>query len=243
MSIKVEASPQKNVMWHPTQDFVRVELGTNGQKNCDSNGHTSLAAINIDSDSFSPVPEEKRARFRDIFLKSDIHGLPEWYQAEKRSTRVCWTIILFLAVAFMIYELVICSLDFKNNPILTTYSVVSQPRGMPFPDLYFCPLSPIHDGVRTHSHISKKWEAEKNVSEFFLASSEIFGADSNSGILRRKLTAWEQYGAHLLPKVLSSSPFFTLSGRDAKIPPIWIPSDIQEYFMGVGYKTETLFQV
>ncbi len=88
-------------------------------------------------------------KISDIFTKTEIHGLPDWYEASERGTKTTWTIILVFAISFMVYELVQVSVDFQNNPILTTYSIISEPRGLRFPEIYICPLSPIHEGKDT----------------------------------------------------------------------------------------------
>lgn len=105
--------------------------------------------------------------FSDIFLKTEIHGLPDWYEAKEKPSKTAWTIILVFAISLMIYELIKVSLDFHNNPILTTYSIVSEPFGMKFPEIYICPLTPIHQTQRRKLNVDKKWEEKKNVATFF----------------------------------------------------------------------------
>src|SRR5437763_604163 len=82
----------------------------------------------------SPTPSERsrrrhelEPRMSDLFLKTDFHGLPDFYESyhDRRVKFILtWTIILALAMSVLAWQICETWNDFVDNPVLTTYSVI-----------------------------------------------------------------------------------------------------------------------
>jgi hypothetical protein len=75
---------------------------------------------------------------RDIFLKSDLHGLPDLYESYNQRrlfSLAIWTVVVVIATSLLIWQIIETWSDFLNNPILTSYSVQADARGIPFPQV------------------------------------------------------------------------------------------------------------
>lgn len=55
-----------------------------------------------------------------------------------------WMVICVVAISMFTWQIVTTWTDFIENPILSTYSVVCDPRGVRFPIIYICPYNPIY---------------------------------------------------------------------------------------------------
>lgn len=149
----------------------------------------------------------------DLWIDSDLH----WLQ-----------VINWLDVIKQRWENWI--LHYRDNPILTTYSVVTAPLGLDFPEIYICPISAVHQGARREANPDPEWESMMRVEDYFKATAGQFGiATQGDTIIQQKTRLWDI--------ILRMQPLPYGPHDGTTTPPnsrSWIPNDIQDYFLRVS---------
>lgn len=191
----------------------------------------------------------EQPRVRDLFLKTDLHGLPDLYnnyQQRRAAFVVIWLLIVGAAVALLVWQIVETWNDFADNPILTTYSVVSRADGIPFPVVYICPYNRIHQKVLESTNIDPKWYKENART---LLADDVRAL--NDSVLKARARLNEVIVTSLANQVFGAvggigpasapgcPPDNALCGQNMKP---WVPRDVQEFLMRVGIPRDTLFE-
>lgn len=87
------------------------------------------------TDHHSSQEPSKQHKSSDFFLKTEIHGLPEIYEAESKLWKVFWTVLVIVSTILLIYFLYKVLKEYIDTPIVTSYSLVNRPDGMMFPQV------------------------------------------------------------------------------------------------------------
>jgi hypothetical protein len=181
--------------------------------------------------------EELKPHMSDLFLKTEVHGLPDLYESYKQRRAISvivWLVVVVVATSLLVWQIYETWSDFQDNPVLSTYSVIHDPNGIEFASIYICPQQPIHLQNLKESNVDKQWYKDNALGIF-----QLKGYDGLTGVLAAKSRV-----SKTLVDVVAG---FGQSVQELCVGPTcrpkeWVPKDVAEFYMKVGYKTDTLFE-
>ncbi len=83
-------------------------------------------------------------KLADVFLKSDVAGFAEWYEAYNCAKKLLWTVILLATFTLLGFYLAKGIHEYKESPLVNEFKLIAANDGVEFPEVYICPGNPIH---------------------------------------------------------------------------------------------------
>ena len=179
---------------------------------------------------------KRHVTVKDICMKSGVEGLPDVYESYEQQRRVewiVWMVIVTAATAVLVWQIVQTWNDFVDNPIISTYSVVADPAGVPFPNVYVCPYNPIHQKRLVESNLDPTWYDK--FAAGVLTTNKLNGLLQKNARMTNSILAG--FGGGAIVMEIMPPP----RGNETQAPQYWVPEDLEEFFKRVGHDKHVLF--
>jgi hypothetical protein len=76
--------------------------------------------------------------FSSFAEETTLHGFPDIHRSKNVWHKVFWTVVLFLSIIAVVYEIFELVNEFNERPILTLYDWKSKKEGLIFPEMTIC---------------------------------------------------------------------------------------------------------